>query len=336
MSFVHGTSQLGHDALVIVGRLARRGIACFLTIGMAGCGSSATSPTPPSVTPPTIPSSALWTPPVIPGGLSSTLSLMLQGLTSYLAAALNENQVNLPRNPQNATPIQTKITMLQNPAFAVEVVSARRWVEGQASSTNGRIVPIVAVFSVDGLRGEAGDAVRGLEQGLPLLERFYDVPLPVSTIRIWYGFVVGNSGGGGILYLEDRTTYEARTTSTRFPYEAVLTHELGHTYMGHESLNQFLELYTYNAARGASKDATTWAYTRSWSPGAGSNTGVAALLDVCQLIGFDTMQAAYRAIYPLRPQYGAVLAQNVIDAFVSQVPPTLQPTVRAKLNNVGY
>ena len=299
-------------------------------------GSSATAPTSATTTPTNSGGIIVWPQPAIPPGLSSSLTTMLQGLTVYFAQALTSLQTDLPRNPQLASQFQAKIVILQNEQLAVDIVNAHRWFEGQATSTNARVVPIIVVFPVEGMRVEAADAVHALEPTMPLLERFYNLPLPVSVVRVWYGFVLGNSSGGGTIYSEDRSGYELRTTSTRLPYDAILTHELGHTYMGHESLNQFLEPYTYNAVRGASTDVRSWSYTRSWSPGAPSNTGVSALLDICQLIGFDAMQTAYRAIYPLHPAYGAVLSPNVIDAFVASVPLAQQPAVRAKLDSVGF
>jgi len=312
------------------------GLAITLIVAIEACGGSS-MPTAPATTPVTNTPAVAWTQPSIPAGLSTTLRTMLLGLTTYLNQALTGNQADLPRNPQNATEIQAKIAMLQNASLAVDIVNGQRWTEGQSTSIDGRAIPVVAVFPVEGMRSEAADAVHVLEPVTPLLERFYNLPLPVSTVRLWYGFVIGNSSSGGTVYTEDRTTYESRTGPTRLPFDAILMHELAHSYMGHESLNQFVEVYAYNLARGSSTDVSTWSYTgRDWTPGSASNTGVAALLDVCQLIGFDGMQTAYRAIYPLHPPYGAVMSQNVIDTFVAAVPVSQQTAVRAKLNRVGY
>ena len=261
---------------------------------------------------------------------------MLQDLSGYIGQALEINQGNLPRNPQNATQIQAKIAMLQQASLAVDIVNSARWIEGSQTSINGRSIPIVLVFPVESMRSEATLAVRNLEPVLPLLESFFATPFPTPVIRVWYGFVVGNSGGGGVIYTEDRTTYEARTGPNRLPYDAVLGHELGHSYIGNESLNQFLELYAYNIVRGASTDPRSWTFTRSWVPDSASNQDSAAVMDVYLAIGHETMMRAYRAIYPLRPPYGQPLSAGVIDAFVAQVPSALRSQVGAKLARVMF
>lgn len=215
-------------------------------------------------------------------------------------------------------------------------INGRRWVESQASSMNGRTVPFVLVFALESMRNEATEAIHALEPVLPIIERFYDVPLSTAAIRVWYGFVVGNSGGGGTIYSEDRTTYEGRTGPTRLPYDAVWAHELGHSWMGHEGLNQFNELYGYNVVRTGSTNPAEWTFTRNWTPNLATNEGVAALLDIYQLIGHDTMQRAYRAIYPLHPPYGTPPSPAVIQAFLSSVPPAFQAQVSAKLAKVTF
>jgi hypothetical protein len=297
----------------------------------AACGSSAKPAAPTEPTPQAPP-----TPPTIPSGLTPTLTSMLQELSQYIGQALVQNQDSLPRNPQNRTQIEAKIAMLQNPSLAADIINGRRWFEGQGASTSGRTVPFVTVFALENMRNEATNAVHALEPVLPIIERFYDVPMPTSAIKIWYGFVIGNSGGGGVIYTEDRTTYEGRTGPTRLPYDAIWAHELGHSWMGHESLNQFIELYGYNVVRTGSTNPAAWTFTRNWTPNLVTNEGVAALLDIYQLIGHDTMQRAYRAIYPLHPPYGTPPSPAVIQAFLSQVPPTLQAQVSEKLARVTF
>jgi len=137
-------------------------------------------------------------------------------------------------------------------------------------------------------------------------------------------------------YSEDRTTYEGRTGSNRLPYDAILCHELGHSYIGSESLTQFLELYAYNVIRTGSTDPQAWIFTRGWTPNLPANQDVAAVLDIYRLIGHDAMRRAYRAIYPLRPPYGQPLSQTVIQAFVAQVPVTLQAQVAEKLAKITF
>ena len=297
---------------------------------IAACGgsSSPTTPTPPTPT--------QTSTPTIPTGLSPALTAMLEGLSAYISQALQTNQDLLPRNPQSTSQLQAKIAMLQNPSLAADIINGRRWAEGQVTSMNGRVIPIVTVFPVENMRNEATDAVRTLEPVVPLLEGFFDTPFPTPVIRVWYGFVIGNTGGGGVIYSEDRTTYEGRTGPSRLPYDAILCHELGHSYIGSESLTQFLELYAYNVIRTGSTDTAAWIFTRGWTPNLPANQDLAAVLDIYRLIGHDAMRRAYRAIYPLRPPYGQPLSQTVIQAFIAQVPVALQAQVAEKLAKITF
>ena len=256
---------------------------------------------------------------------------MLDGLSAYITSALAENLALLPGNPGSATYIQAKIDMLRDPALATAIRSDRRWAE----STTSR-VPIALVFPLESMRSEASLAVRTLEPVLPLLEEFFAKPFPSPAVRVWYGFKVGNSGGGGSIFSEDRTTYETRTGPNRLPFDAILAHELGHSYIGTEGLNQFLELYAYNVVRTGSRIPSAWIFTRSWVPGAAANQDVAAVLDVYQLIGYDAMTRGFRAIEPLRPPYGSPLSTTVIQTFVDQVPAEYRSQVTDKLRRVMF
>ena len=144
------------------------------------------------------------------------------------------------------------------------------------------------------------------------------------------GFKVGNSGGGGVIYTEDRTTYVTRTSASRKPFDAISMHELSHSYVGNECLNQFLEFYIYNLIATGSVDFASWTYTQNSLP------GVAALFDIYRLIGHDAMRDAYRAVYPLRPPYGSPLSQTVIQAFLTAVPPEHHAAVTAKLAAIDF
>jgi len=290
------------------------------------CGSGNSAPTEP--TPPALPA--------IPNDVSPTLRTMLQSLVADIDAFRRENIDALPRNPQNAAFIQAKISMLQNAALPADIINGRRWIDRTLPGMGGRTIPIALLFPLDAMRAESVLAVDTLAPVLGLLEGFFDTPFPTPAIRVWYGFKIGNSGGGGAIYSEDRTTYESRTPATRLPFDAGLCHELGHSYIGNESLNQFLELYNYNVARGASIDPQTWTFTRSWTPGAVANQDSAAVLDIYQTIGHDAMRRAYRAIYPLRPPYGSPLSQPVIDAFLAQVPASVRAQVDAKLRKIVF
>jgi hypothetical protein len=288
---------------------------------LTGCGGS--SPSAPTPTPAPI------APPASP--LSATVAAMLDALPAYIASALAENQDLLPRNPQSASYIQAKIVMLQDPNLSAAIRNDRRWAE----SANSRI-PIACVFPLESMRSEANLAVTTIEPVVPVLEEFFVKAFPTPAVRIWYGFKIGNTGGGGAIYSEDRTTYEARTGPNRLPFDAILSHELGHSYIGNESLTQFLELYTYNVIRTGSQVPSAWTFVRNWVPGLTTNQDVAAVLDVYQLIGYDAMARAYRAIQPLNPPYGSPLSSTVIQTFVDQVLPEHRSQVTDKLKRVTF
>jgi hypothetical protein len=269
--------------------------------------------------------------------MGPAVTFMLDGLSTYITQALQENLAILPSNPQSASFIQAKITMLQTPGLSTQIFNNGRWASAQMLSSNNHPVSIGCVFPLEAMRADASDAVKTIEAVLPVLETFLDIPIPVSAIRVWYGFVLGNSGGGGAIYTEDRATYEARTPPTRAPHDSILGHELGHSFISNESLTQFLELYSYNVRRpGRPEDPTQWTFTRNWTPGLATNEGSAALLDIYQLIGPDAMKLAYRAIRPLRPEYGQPLSPAVIQAFIAQVPAPLQSQVAEKLARVNF
>ena len=137
--------------------------------------------------------------------------------------------------------------------------------------------------------------------------------------------------------MEDQSTYEARTGAGRWlPYEAILYRELSHSFIGNESLTQFLELYVYNVLQTNSQDLQVWMVTRNyvaWDP---SNHGVYALLDVYQLIGPSAIASAYRKVYPLYPPYGQPLSAECKQAFIDQAPSALKAQVADKMAMVTY
>ena len=265
-----------------------------------------------------------------------TSDAMLRDLPAYIQSVLASNQALLPRNPHLTSQINAKIALLQRPSLVAEITSGQFWFEGGQRSANGRQIPMISMFPQGHLRAEAARAIRLLERTLPMLEGFINVPLPGSVIRVWQGFVMGNTGGGATLYMEDQATYEARTPSTRLPYEAIIVHELSHTYIGHEGLNQFIELYIYNLLQGSTQDVRSWLFTRNYQPGGASNESVHALLDVYQLIGAPTMIDAYRRVYPLRPPYGQPLSQAAKDVFINAAPSALRSQVAERMSKVVY
>lgn len=261
---------------------------------------------------------------------------MLEAVPQQIASALAENRENLPRNPQSASFITAKIAMLERPTLANEIYTGRFFVEGSAASTDGRGIPVTAVFPVEQMRAEATEAVRAIERGLGVLEEFVRTPFPTAQIRLWYGFKIGNSGGGGSLFMEDRTTYEARTTASRLPYNAILYHEVSHSYFGNEGLNQLLEVYVYNVLQSGSAQIGSWSYLRGWTPMLDSNKDLAAVMDVYHLLGKDIMSSAFAAAYPLRPPYGSPLSASVIQVFVDRAPAAAKPQVSQKLGQVTF
>lgn len=261
---------------------------------------------------------------------------MLQDLPGYINASLAENQALLPNNPNSSAQIQAKIAMLQSPNLASDVIKDRRWADGQVRSMDNRDIPIVSLFPLDSMRDHATPAAQIVKQAALALEGFLTLPFPAERIRVWYGFKVGNSGGGGDIYTEDRGTYDSRTPVTRLPYDAILSHELAHSYIGSEALTQFLEVYTYNFMVTGSKDHADWPFLRGWTPGVATNQNVAALLDVYQLVGYDAMARGYHAIAPLRPAYGTPLKPEVIQAFVDQMPTQWRSQVSEKLSQITF
>lgn len=199
----------------------------------------------------------------------------------------------------------------------------------------GTSLPVTAVFPLEGMRAEAAQSVRLVASALPVLENFLDTPFSFPYVRIWHGFVLGNSGGGGTLYMEDRGTYEA-VTPPGLPYDAIVVHELSHSYFRHESLTQFLELYGYNVLRTGSTDLGAWTFTRGYVPGRDANEGVHALLDVYRLIGPGAMASAFRAVRQIGPSAGEPLSAAAQQAFVDAAPPAAKADVAASVARIRF
>jgi hypothetical protein len=262
---------------------------------------------------------------------------MLNLLSAEITGALHDMQADLPRNPSLSSQIQAKILMLQSPSLKNDIINGQFWYTQVATSLNGRSIPVSAVFAQSGMRADASQAVQHIVTALPVLDGFMSIPVPYSFIDIWYGFVIGNSAGNAVIDVEDQATYVGRMTGTMVPYEAILYHELSHTYIAHEGLNQFLEVYVYNIVHTNSTDVHAWVYTRgSYTALQGSNVGVQALMDIYQMIGPDAMTRAYQALYALQPPYGQLLSDQCKQVFIDQASDALKSQVAAKVAMVGY
>jgi len=240
---------------------------------------------------------------------------------------------DLPRNPLNEAQIQEKIDMLSEPGLAENIVNQGLFVVDFFLSIDGRNIPIVAVFPRNYMREEAINEVYRTKLALPLLENFFDIPLQRNRFHIWYGFKIGMGGSAGSVYMEDRPTYESRFREGMLPYDLGLYHELGHSYIAHESLTQFLEVYVYNLINTGSVNFEDWTNPRTppenWP-------WITAILDIYQLIGHDAMAEAYKVIYPLHPPYGTPLSQECKQAFVDQASESLKSQVSALAEIIVY
>lgn len=308
-------------------RAEMRAALLTLVLSAAACGGSS-APTAPSETQPV--------PTRPPAGASPVVAAMFNALDAYIAGALANERDSLLRNPHLAAYINAKIALLSRPGLGAAISAGGWYAEGSVRSTNGRTLPLATLFPAPEMRAEAELALREIERSLPLLETFLAVPFVDDDIWLWYGFTSGNRGGSGVVSMTDRTNYDARPPSDRIPYDAILVHELAHSYIEHESLTQFLELYAYNVLRTGSPNVQTWLFTRGYTGVASSNTGVAALLDIYQLIGPDAMAGGYRAILPLRPPHGSPLSDSAKEAFVQTLPDSLRDPVRVKLSAVTF
>lgn len=308
----------------------KRALLVIATLVLVACGSGGAATAPPGGSTSLPASLGPITTPPLPSGISLSVRGMLQSVATYIVSAYAEMQANRPNNPHLETQYRTKLTMLAEATLIAQIFNGRQWVEGTASTGHGA-VPVAAVFPSLAMQAECVATVRLAESYLPVLVEFFHEPFPTGELEIWYGFKIGASGGGGALYLEDRTTYEGRWSAPMGRFDPMVAHEIAHTYMGNEALTQFLEIYTYNVARGAGVNVAAWTETRGWTPVTPSTYGATHPLDIYHRVGFDVMRRAYRAIRPLRPAYGQPLSAAVIAAFLSEVPAEHREFVEAKL-----
>ena len=252
---------------------------------------------------------------------------MIDDLSWEITYEIGRLQEDIPRNPGLVPLLQSRIALLQSPTLKTEIVNGQFWAVDTSVST----VPVSTVFLQASMRSDATMTVGKTARALPVLAEFFAQPFPKPYVRIWYGFSIGSSGGSGELDLEDKATYEGRMTPTTVPWEPVIYHELAHSYILHEGLNQFLEVYTHNLLQTGSADPARW----TWVRGAQFNTFTAAL-EIYRLIGLDAMKQAYRTIYTLKPPYGTVLSDECKQAFVKVAPESLKPQVSALASTMTY
>lgn len=296
---------------------------------LAACGLPApTEPTQPNYPP--LPPLPL---PALPQDASPTILGMLRQLPSRIAFSYQENIDLIPRNRSRTSFYEEKLAMLATPGLIDQIVNDRRWVDGTAVTVHG-ITPIGAVFPLEWMRGECADAVRLIEDALPILVEFMGAPFPTGRLEFWYGFKLGATGGGGLMTVVDRTTSDIANSGAAITYDAMLVHEASHSFILNEALNQFLELYVHNVRLGLGVDPLGWAETRGWSPTTPSQFGVNGVMDIYHVVGLDPIRRAYRAIAPLNPAYGRPLTDAVIAAFVAEMPEEQRAFVEERLRTI--
>jgi uncharacterized protein YjdB len=262
---------------------------------------------------------------------------MFQNLAGLISWAIDYNKDLLINNNHLSVQIETKIEMLQRPTLASEIIEGSFYATDFTASVNGRHIPISCVFPLENMRSDANQSVNSIKLVLPLLEDFMDTPYPFNAFYDWYGFNVGNIGGGNSIYMWEKDAYEAAvlTITNPFPYEAVLFHELSHGYIGNEGLNQFLHIYLYNMIHTNSSDIKSWIYLQGYTAWQDTNTWVYALLDIYQLIGHENMSKAYKILYSLHPPYGSPLSNECLQVFINQAPEAVKDQVIAKVAKIN-
>lgn len=253
----------------------------------------------------------------------------IKSLDTQISELLENQIANLPANPHLKTEIENKIAILQDPDLIPTIIREGHFCVGFFSSSGGIEIQLFTVFPVAEMRSDAYEMTQKLKLALPCLEDFLGA-YPYGDVRLYYGFKIGSNGGGGQLYMEDKAAYENRRSPeqlTTLPYDAILYHELSHTYIGQESLNQFLDIYTYNLINEGSYNIEDWTYSKSYETDKEWATGYVAILEIYRLIGHDRMSEAYRVIWPTHPAYGQPLSAECIQAFVDHAPVELKAQV---------
>jgi hypothetical protein len=240
---------------------------------------------------------------------------LLGGLPAFIESALRQNQELLPRNPHLAEEIQAKVDLLSDPALEAIILDEPLYRESAAINRDGATIPVFITFPADTMEAGALKDLSRLAGTMAILEAFLDVTWPSPRIVEWYGFILGHGGGGGVLYMEDRGTYAGRGVA----HDVILPHELGHSYVGNETLTQFLEVYGFNLYEAGSTEVEEWSWTRgdyvAFDPG---NGAVHALLDIYQLLGPEAMGRAFAALHRMGVPYGSPLGAQARQTFVDE------------------
>jgi hypothetical protein len=263
---------------------------------------------------------------------SVVLDEVLARTDEFVGMMLGHAHASMHLNPRFEHAYELKIAMLQQPSLSSDIVRGRYFERVIASG--GRDVPVAVVFPADSMRPRTEVAVHEIGRVLPLLEEFMGEPLPAPWVQIWYGFGLGSRGGGGMLNMEDRGTYEAQRSEQSLPYDAILAHELAHSYIGHELLTQFLELYLHNVSRTGSTDVSAWFHTRGYVPGRPENAGLHAIIDIYRIIGHERMSEVYHALHALWPPYGQPLSTAARQAIIDGAPAARQAEVAQKVQMI--
>ena len=264
---------------------------------------------------------------------SQLMQELLGPLDNVIFGSLERMRNDISQNPGLATQFQAKIEMLSDPSLEGQIINGSMFDLSEFTNSQGEIVPLFVVFPRDSMRAGALQDRSLVSQTVGVLENFVQVSWPWPRVREWYGFSIGNSGGGGDLNMEDRGTYAERA----LPHDAILRHELAHSYIGHESLTQFLEVFAVNVIDTGTGDFAAWTYLRgNYVAFADSNTGAWALMDIYQLIGEAAMGRAYNAVYQINPLYGVPLSDAAKQVFVNEAPADVIQQVEAIVHKIVF
>jgi hypothetical protein len=264
---------------------------------------------------------------------SVRLTNILSSLEYIISSELEIVENTLPDNPHLTSELNEKIDLLKNPDLINTILEEELYYIDFYLSNDGRAIPITIVFPELEMKKDAINMVEKSKIALFHFENFL-FSYPHDGLGIKYGFRIGACGGGGGIKIEDRKTYDSRFEEGMVPYDAIIYHEIGHSYVGNEQINQFLEIYVYNLINTGSSKFGDWIYVRSYYTWEFDRNGYIALLEIYQLIGEDKMANAYRIVCEINPAYGEPLPQECIQAFIDQAPEHLRLQVTEHAYNI--